>query len=88
MIRVSKSLAKSKLLIASTLCLSLSSRTFPTSNTIDWFDSRTSPTPTFKLEVTVVSEKFLSPDGCTRRFIGLTNFSHSIELLTVYDKFW
>ena len=37
---VSKSRTKSKLLIASTLCLSLSSNTLATSNTINWFESK------------------------------------------------
>ena len=80
---VSKSLAKSKLLIASTLCLSFNSNTLPTSNTTTWFDSRTSPTPTVILDVIDVSAKFFNPDGWTKRFTGFTNFSHSIELLTV-----
>ena len=88
LILVSKSLAKSKLLIASTLCLSFNSRIFPTSRTTVWLDSRTSPTPTCKLDTTEVSAKFFNPDGWTNLFTGLTNFSHSIELLTVYDKFW
>ena len=85
---VSKSLAKSKLLIASTLCLSLSSSMLPTSRTTVWFDSRTLPNPTARLDVIAVSAKFLSPEGWTKRFTGLTNFSHSTELLIVYDKFW
>ena len=80
---VSKSLAKSKLLIASTLCLSLSSSILPTSRTTVWFDSRTLPNPTARLDVIAVSAKFLSPEGWTKRFTGFTNFSHSIELLTV-----
>ena len=80
---MSKSLAKSKLLIASTLCLSFSSRILPTSRTTVWADSRTSPTPTFKLDTTEVSAKFFNPDGWTKRLTGLTNLSHSIELLTV-----
>ena len=85
---VSKSLAKSKLLIASTLCLSLSSRTLPTSNTTVWLDSLTSPTPTVRFDVIAVSAKFFNPDGWTNRLTGFTNLSHSIVLLTVYDKFW
>ena len=80
---VSKSLAKSKLLIASTLCLSLSSNALPTSKTTVWFDSRTVPNPTARFDVIAVSAKFLRPDGWTKRFTGFTNFSHSTELLTV-----
>ena len=46
------------------------------------------PTPTVTLLSIDVSAKFFNPAGWTKRLTGLTNLSHSIELLTVYDKFW
>ena len=76
----SKSVTKSKLLIASTLNLSLiiSKIIVPT-------DSSTSPIPVLVLAILwiEVSAKFFKPDGWTRRLTELTNLSHSIELLTV-----
>ena len=80
---VSKSLTKSKLLIASTLCLSLSSNTLATSNTTNWFESKVFPDPTLIFLTIEVSEKFLSPAGCTNLLIGFTNLSHSTVLFTV-----
>ena len=46
------------------------------------------PTPTATLFCTEVSAKFFNPAGWSKRFRGFTNLSHSIELLTEYDKFW
>ena len=85
---VAKSLTKSKLLIASTLCLSCISRTFATSKTIDWFDSAVSPIPTGILDNTEVSAKFFNPDGWVRRFTGFTKSFHPIGLFMVYERFW
>ena len=75
-------------MIASTLCLSSKPRTLFTSRTIKSFVDAVVPTPTLTWLSLDVSEKFFNPAGWTKRFTGFTNFSHSIVLLTVYDKFW
>ena len=83
LVLVSKSREKSKLLIASTLCLSSKPNTLLTSRTIKSFVIAVIPTPTVTLLSIEVSEKFFNPAGWTRRFTGFTNLSHSTELLTV-----
>jgi len=84
----SKSLTKSKLLIASTRCASFNSRMFNTSSVIVSFVFTVVPIPTFTCDSIEVSAKFFNPAGWTNLFTGFTNFSHSTVLLTVYDKFW
>ena len=79
----SKSVAKSKLLIASTLCLSSNPIILATSRTIKSFVRAVVPTPTDTLLSIDVSEKFFNPAGWTKRFKGFTNVSHSTVLLTV-----
>ena len=85
---VSKSLALSKLFIASTLCLSLNSNMLPTSKTTSWLESNVFPAPTFVVESIDESAKFYKPDGWTNLLTGFTNLSQSTELFIEYDKFW
>ena len=82
-LNVSKSLTKSKLLIASTLFSS-----FKTSSMTVDKELPVDPTPTKTLFSIDVSAKFFNPAGCKMRFTGFTNLSHSTVLFTEYDKFW
>ena len=80
---VSKSLARSNILIASTLSGSLTTSKVMLLIVVVPYEILDSV-----VDSITVSAKFFNPAGCTNLPTGSTILSHSIELSTVYDKFW